>query len=250
MSTQRTRRQSVAALQGKQHVSGKAGGPGTVAPEGVETGTDSDDDSLEAYGLSEGEDEGASRFTKYICGAHPWLQLLKIDMHTPSSMRGLMSCHHLVGRVCHWTLRAVHCQHVSTYEAIKGNDSNVPGLLELLLGLCDLVCQHDCAGIPVLSGCCHCCLSSLMPLADIHCCLCWQCCFARGGAQDARNTGVTLHNLSRPLRAKMATVRRIKSLSDHAPAQVLVVRDADIVQRLFERFQMQVNNIPTNLACV
>ena len=140
MPTQRTRRQSVAALQGKQHVSGKAGGPGTVAPEGVETGTDSDDDSLEAYGLSEGEDEGASRFTKYICGAHPWLQLLKIDMHTPSSMRGLMSCHHLVGRVCHWTLRAVHCQHVSTYEAIKGrgNDSNVPGLLELLLGFVTL----------------------------------------------------------------------------------------------------------------
>ena len=28
------------------------------AKEGVETGTDSDDDSLEAYGLSEGEDEG------------------------------------------------------------------------------------------------------------------------------------------------------------------------------------------------
>ena len=50
---------SCAVLQDKEHADGKVDRPGTVAPEGVETGTDSDDDSLEAYGLSEGEDEGA-----------------------------------------------------------------------------------------------------------------------------------------------------------------------------------------------
>ncbi len=45
--------------QDKQHANGEADRTSKVAAEGVETGTDSDDDSLEAYGLSEGEDEGA-----------------------------------------------------------------------------------------------------------------------------------------------------------------------------------------------
>ena len=52
---------SCAVLQDKEHANGKAEQASTVAAEGVETGTDSDDDSLEAYGLSEGEDEGALR---------------------------------------------------------------------------------------------------------------------------------------------------------------------------------------------
>ena len=52
--------------QDKQAAKGASQPSSVPANEGVETGTDSDDDSLEAYGLSEGEDEGGKRRARHI----------------------------------------------------------------------------------------------------------------------------------------------------------------------------------------